>query len=264
MLYIAYLDEFGHIGPYISHDDRSHKTHPAFGLAGIVLPANAVREFSTFFFQIKNNMLKFEIDKSGLHPAKWEKKGASLYTTKNVQKYRQVRSNTNRILSKINSLGGYVIYVGTEKRRELESHDSKSLYHCSLREMIKRINDECSAKGDQFIMILDQQEDHKMRPEIVEQAALSMYSDGRKCLIEPPIQVESHLYQTIQCADWICGIVGRLSQYECDPVGFSNFDWAEKYFGDRIRRAQKRSGIRRLPKPPTQDKLESLLCKFNQ
>lgn len=38
MLYIAYLNEFGrHIGPYISHDDPRHNTHPLFGLGGLVL-----------------------------------------------------------------------------------------------------------------------------------------------------------------------------------------------------------------------------------
>ena len=34
LLYIVYLDEFGHIGPFISHDHPTHKTHPIFGLGG--------------------------------------------------------------------------------------------------------------------------------------------------------------------------------------------------------------------------------------
>jgi hypothetical protein len=49
MLYIAYLDEFGHIGPYVSHDHPRHKTHPVFGLGGVVLPYYQVRQFTTFF-----------------------------------------------------------------------------------------------------------------------------------------------------------------------------------------------------------------------
>ena len=101
MTYIAYLDEFGHIGPYISHDHERHNTHPAFGLAGIVLPANKAREFSTFFYQLKSRLLAFEIENSGVHPAKWEKKGAQLYTTKNVLKYRELRQATNRFINKL-------------------------------------------------------------------------------------------------------------------------------------------------------------------
>lgn len=71
MLYIAYLNEFGHIGPYLAHDDPRHKTHPVFGLGGIVLPYDRVRNFATFFFKLKNSLLEFEIKKSGKHPAKF-------------------------------------------------------------------------------------------------------------------------------------------------------------------------------------------------
>ena len=66
--YFAYLDEFGHIGPYISRTDPKHKTSPVFGLAGFVLPAVEVRGFGTWFFQHKCELLKFEIERSGEHP----------------------------------------------------------------------------------------------------------------------------------------------------------------------------------------------------
>ena len=38
MTYFAYLDEFGHIGPYISRTDPRYNDSPVFGLAGFVLP----------------------------------------------------------------------------------------------------------------------------------------------------------------------------------------------------------------------------------
>jgi hypothetical protein len=82
-LYIAYLDEFGHIGPYISRTDLAHKTHPVFGLAGFVLPDNRVRDFAIWFFKLKCGVLEFEIKRSGEHPARWEKKGSALLTTQN-------------------------------------------------------------------------------------------------------------------------------------------------------------------------------------
>ena len=68
MTYFAYLDEFGHIGPYISRTDPKYKTSPVFGLAGFVLPAVEVRGFGTWFFQHKCELLKFEIERSGEHP----------------------------------------------------------------------------------------------------------------------------------------------------------------------------------------------------
>ncbi|MXY18976.1 MAG: DUF3800 domain-containing protein, partial [Synechococcus sp. SB0664_bin_36] len=37
MTYFAYLDEFGHIGPYVSREDPKYHQSPVFGLAGLVL-----------------------------------------------------------------------------------------------------------------------------------------------------------------------------------------------------------------------------------
>ena len=38
MTYIAYLDEFGHVGPYVSRADARHNDSPVFGLAGFIMP----------------------------------------------------------------------------------------------------------------------------------------------------------------------------------------------------------------------------------
>ncbi len=245
MLYIAYLDEFGHIEPYLSHNHPSHKTHPVFGLGGIVLPYVQVRSFSTYFFQLKNHLLEFELNKSGKHPAKWEKKGAGLYTLPNVQRYPELRKATFRLLNKISNVGGFVFYVGLEKRKDLKRHDSKKVYYAALREAIKRLDQECEAKNDQFLLMLDQQEKNVMRTEIVETAAISMFGDEpRKTLIEPPIQAESHLYQNLQCADWICGMVGRLSHFEYEPEHRKEYGVFDRYFGERLARVSRRSSIR--------------------
>lgn len=199
MLYIAYLDEFGHIGPYISHGDPRHNTHPVFGLGGLVLPYPEVRRFSTFFFQLKNRLLAFELDRSEMHPAKWEKKGSSLYTVKNIEKYRELRKATFRLLNQIKKMNGFAIHVGVEKRHSQESHDSKRLYGSVLREVIKRLDQECESRRSRFLLVLDEQEENIMRSQIVETASIEMFGDSsRNRLLEPPLQVESHLYQTVQ------------------------------------------------------------------
>lgn len=68
MQYIAYLDEFGHIGPYKGRNDPRYHDSPVFGLAGLILPFDQVRSFATWFFQLKCNLLKFEIKRDGIHP----------------------------------------------------------------------------------------------------------------------------------------------------------------------------------------------------
>lgn len=231
VLHIAYLDEFGHIGPYVSRFDKKHKTHPVFGLAGIVIPANKTREFSMFFFQLKNTLLRFEIERDGVRPAKWEKKGAALFTTTNVLKYRELRSAMNRILLWLEREGGFVFYYGVEKRKLGQvSKTPENLYQQVLNESINRIGKTC---GGPFYMVLDEQGE-KFRERVVLKSAGHMFGSHKaRNLMEPPMQVESHLYQTVQCADWICGLLGRLSAYQID-ADFEEFSWAEKYFADRI------------------------------
>lgn len=62
MHYCVYLDEFGHVGPYISNAHPKHNDHPIFGLGGIALPVNQVRHFNTWFYKLKGNLLRFEIE----------------------------------------------------------------------------------------------------------------------------------------------------------------------------------------------------------
>ena len=44
LTFFAYLDEFGHVGPYISPIHPTYKESPVFGLAGFVLPSEEVKQ----------------------------------------------------------------------------------------------------------------------------------------------------------------------------------------------------------------------------
>jgi hypothetical protein len=78
MHYCVYLDEFGHVGPYISSTHPKHNDHPIFGLGGIALQVSQVRHFNTWFYQLKGRLLKFEIEKAntdkGIPEYKWRKR----------------------------------------------------------------------------------------------------------------------------------------------------------------------------------------------
>ncbi len=67
----------------------------------------------------------------------------------------------------------------------------------------------------------------------------------RRCLIEPPFQIESHRYQTMQAADWIAGLIGRIGSYDADEIAYSENEVFEKYFKTRLLRVSLRSGIRK-------------------
>ena len=122
------LDEFGHIGPYIARDDPRHNDSPVFGLAGFIMPLEVVRGFGTWFYQRKCDLLDFEIQRSGEHPAVWEKKGSSLYTVRNVTQYPELRQTTFRLLNKIQNLGGRVFYFGIRKTADPGNHEANVMY----------------------------------------------------------------------------------------------------------------------------------------
>lgn len=244
--YIAYLDEFGHIGPFVSRDHPQYKTSPVFGLGGFVLPSSAVRAFATWFYQLKCNLLRFEIERAGIPAYQWEKKGAALYTTANVLRYRELRNATFRLLNRIGRDGGMVFYVGLQKTHLSDSHYPKSLYRAVLRESIKRIDQFCVAREAHFQIILDELKNQDdFRAQIVSEASIQMFGEARTSMIEPPIQAESHLFQTLQCADWLCGLIGRVGCYQVLPDAYADLDWTATYFVNRLNHAAPSSGIRR-------------------
>ncbi|MYE82324.1 MAG: DUF3800 domain-containing protein [Gammaproteobacteria bacterium] len=158
MTLFAYLDEFGDIGPYIGRQHPKYNESPVFGLAGFVLPAEVVRGFGTWFFQRKCELLAFEIERSGTHPALWEKKGASFYTLTNVTRYPELRRFTNRLFNKIERLGGFVFYVGVRKTAAPGVHNPNRLYARVFLEAIKRIDGHCAEDREPpegFVLILD-------------------------------------------------------------------------------------------------------------
>ncbi len=242
MLYFAYLDEFGHIGPYIARDDPKHNDSPVFGLGGFILPYDQVRGVSTWFYQLKRHLLAWEIEQSGQHPAAWEKKGSALYTTKNVTTYVEVRKATNRILLQIRKLGGHVFYVGVQKNRSVDEFNARTLYPTVLVEALKRLDQYADHYDAAMIVVMDE---HQDRDAILTRASQAMYGGPtpHRRIIEPPFQVESERYQTCQCADWIRGLVGRVGAFQTRPNEWGDMAWTQTYFQDRLDAAAAHSSI---------------------
>jgi hypothetical protein len=77
-------------------------------------------------------------------------------------------------------------------------------------------------------------------------------------MIEPPLQAESHLFQTPQCADWICGLVGRTGCHLVAPGEYAEFSWFQKYFAERLAHVAPISGISRAA---LSDEVEEMLAR---
>lgn len=169
---------------------------------------------------------------SGKHPATWEKKGNGLITSRNIRNYYRVRAALIRIINQINSLDGKLLYYGREKYLDPQHSNATGLYTTVLSHTIRQLDRYCDSKNEKFLLILDE---HESRLELLEAAAKTMFGQqAARCLLEPPFQVESHLYQTIQAADWIASLIGRLLAYRVSPTEYSDWDWAETIYGRRI------------------------------
>jgi hypothetical protein len=271
--YIVYLDEFGHIGPYISVGDPKHKTHPVFGLGGFVIPICQARSFSSFFFNLKQRLFsEYDIPKARKDMEKdggkfqlsvWEKKGSKQYSVANLKKYKnEITRSTNRIINRITNDGGFLFFVGEAKNKKIERHNPLTVYTSCLSEIIKRLDDEFKNKSSHFLIFMDDNEDSAS---LVKKAIYDMHQKKKYQLIEAPVQVDSKLYQTIQCADWLCAIYGKIAFYDIEPKSKPDYELFKKYFGDRISSAQKRSNVRdTLPKLADEHSLKKLVKHYNK
>lgn len=246
-IFFAYLDEFGHIGPYLKRSDLRYNESPVFGLGGFILPATGIRSFDSWFYERKCQLLEFEIARSGRPAHLWEKKGSALYTPRNINRYQQLRRFTNRFLNQMTERGGFIFYCGFEKPRTTSRHDSAKLYMDVLWESIKRLNQEAEKQKCQFAIFMDE---HQQRHRIITEASRMMFNRSGDWaadnLIEPPFQIESHRYQTAQAADWVCGLVGRWSQYKVAQDEWPEMACVEKYFQKHLLKAQRCSDLRML------------------
>lgn len=232
---IGFFDEFGHIGPFVSRSDPKYRESPVFGLAGYVMPSDQVRGFATFFLQLKQHMFAAELAQYHDNPATWEKKGSLFLNKKNIEKYSHLREGVRRLLNRLHRSHARIVFYGRQKYQSAEDSSSSGLYNTVLAHHIRATDSYCCKKSEQFMMILDQ---HPNRIELLKTAAKTMFSPDTpaRCLIEPPFQVESHLYQTIQAADWIATLIGRISAYTVMPNQYADWEWADKYFGQSVRR----------------------------
>lgn len=251
----AYLDEFGHNGPYISRDHKQYNTSPVFGLAGFLMPEAQVRRFGTCYLQLKKTYLSQDPTRKDKPFHAWEKKGTNFLTAKSITKYPAIRTCMFRMMNEIRKRDGRLIYQGREKIRGTgERLNPNGLYTTVFADMIRAIDEYCEARGENFVIVLDQ---HSARKELLDTAAKTMFGNQpTRRMICPPFEVESHLNQQVQAADWIATVIGRISNHQLEPEGFGDMADYTKYFDARVSSLCTHSKVkrRRPPKPRRQQK----------
>lgn len=229
-MHFVFLDEFGHIGPFVARSHSKYNTSPVFGVAGFFLHERHVREFATWFYNYKNDIYREDIRKSSKHPTTWEKKGNEIFTSGRSYKTKRIGYT---LINRIIRVDGGIFYHGIEKHAVPEKSNPTGLYYTVLKNAIRGLERCFANKAQSFLVILDE---HQSRVQLLESAIKTMFASEypARHLLEPPYQVESHMYQTIQAADWIAAIVGPLLTFRAASKQFADREWAEKYFGKRI------------------------------
>jgi hypothetical protein len=240
-IHFVYLDEFGHIGPFMSRRAPKYNESPVFGLGGIILPEEAIRPFATKFLQLKSHLFKAEIEKSGKLGSLWEKHGTAIFTPNQVSRYPHFRSTGFRILNQIRDCGGNVFYYGRVKISGTIDVHSTGLYTTVLSHAIQQLEKFSAINRSNFVMIVDE---HSARKQLLITASKTMYGNNpARHLLSPPFEVESYINQNIQCADWISAIVGRLWAFKTLPDQYSDHEHFYKYFWQRIQQVATHSTV---------------------
>ena len=133
------------------------------------------------FRHVKEAGLKEEIHAKVIAKGKpvehWEKKGASLLTTNNVRKYREVRGMVNRLLNTLDRLDAKVVFYGQEKPRgtnDETAENETSRYDHAMKQLIQRVN-RSLPDGENYLLLMDKQ-GPKERMEIFASSAAFMFS----------------------------------------------------------------------------------------
>lgn len=231
-LHFVYLDEFGHIGPFMSRHAKRYNESPVFGLAGIILPEDAIRPFATRFLQLKQHVFRTEIHAAGIIAQHWEKHGTEIFTPKQVARYPHFRSTGFRLLNYIRDAGGKVFYYGREKISGTTNVNSTGLYTTILGHTIQQLESYAQHNNVNFVMVVDE---HAARKTLLITAEKTMYGHRPAYhLLCPPFEVKSYINQNIQAADWIAAIVGRLWAGEVLPAQYRDHDKLRTYFWQRL------------------------------
>jgi hypothetical protein len=241
-IHFVYLDEFGHLGPFMARTEPKYNESPVFGLAGIILPEQSVRSLATKILKLKEFVFRNEIQNSGLPSSHWEKKGTEIFTAKQVAKYPHFRSTGFRLLNYIRDCDGKVFYYGREKISATTAVNSVGLYKTVLGHTIRQLESFCTAANSNFVLIVDE---HSARKQLLITSLQTMYdhdSPARR-MLSPPFEVESYVNQNIQAADWIAAIVSRLWAHRIRPAEYDDHIDFEKYFWDRLHRVATHSTV---------------------
>lgn len=225
---LAYVDEIGETGAFVSHDHPRFRTSPAFGYAGFVIPAANARRFGAAFVANKRALFRSEIGDAD--PARFERKGAEVFRPATLESFPQQVRVFNSLVARLHEFGGALFYyadekpLGTPKQTGLDTDARET---AAMREALNRLARHARRKNANILVMIDQinEKTRIERLRLMYGHILGRASDfpEMKLIVEPPMHVDSGLSANIQFADWVAACVTRAIDYQL--IEESRFRW---------------------------------------
>ncbi|QPL05758.1 MULTISPECIES: DUF3800 domain-containing protein [Actinomyces] len=226
---LAYIDEIGETGAFVSHEHLRFHTSAAFGYAGFIIPEEAVRGLGARFAREKRNLFAAELADVE-HPGRWERKGASIFQPTTPDRYPQQLRVFNALVGYLRSKEGFLFYyadekpLGTAKQTRLDPAVREAQ---AMEECLNRLARHADTRRQNILVMIDQINEKtradrlpKMYGHILGRA--SEHREMRR-IVEPPMHIDSELSSGIQLADWVAACVTRAIDYQL--VRTSRHQW---------------------------------------
>ena len=226
---LAYIDETGEPGAYVSPEHPRYHTSPAFGYAGFVIPDDAARDFGARFQREKRVLFASELGDVE-HPGRWERKGARIFRPGTAEKYPQQFRVFNALVGFLMKCHGRLFYYadekpqGTPKQTHLDPAERETQ---AMSETLNRLARYAKNCNDNLLVMLDQVNEKTRRERVADMYAhvfrrTAEYPEMRR-VIEPPMHIDSILSANIQFADWVAAFVSRAIDFQL--VRTSKHQW---------------------------------------
>ncbi len=247
---IAYIDEVGEAGAFISKDHKRFKTSPVFGYAGFVVPERYVHDISRDVASTKqlfHSLLCGDSEEEpGNYVPTWERKGSDILSKHAMRRAgRQEVVELRSLLARISSnYGGKLFYFVREKPigspGQVWGKDTGNSWEAMREErtlecLSEAINRLCryAEHEDQNILLFQDMINEKQRFHQVTRSYAHIYSRIKEHqemlrILEAPAYIDSELSTNIQCADWVAALIGRACDYQLIPS--SSYKWVAETF----------------------------------
>lgn len=235
---LAYIDEIGEAGPYVSKDHPRFNTSPAFGYAGFVLPERSARKFGTIFTNEKRKLFANEL-RNVAHPGRWERKGSDIFRPQTWDKYPGQIRVVRGLVDELAKLGGQVFYYADEKQKG--THRQVSMTHderetAAMQETVNRLCRHANDRDQNLLILMDGINEHQRAARVAASYAhifsRSQEFPEMRAAVEPPMHVDSALSSNIQFADWLAAAIGRAIDYQLERK--SRFEWIPEAMGNHM------------------------------